>query len=88
MPDDYSSDTVLQEVTVVKDVDVAGNSSLGIVVDQPRNRVLVVTANVLGNKYSGLASYNLSTWDRLFLTTLSGPSKFSFRLFSHEELHL
>ncbi|OAY61928.1 uncharacterized protein LOC110613282 [Manihot esculenta] len=74
VPDDYSSDTVLQEVTVVKDVDVAGNSSLGIVVDQPRNRVLVVTANVLGNKYSGLASYNLSTWDRLFLTTLSGPN--------------
>ncbi|KAF2304782.1 hypothetical protein GH714_037945 [Hevea brasiliensis] len=74
VPDDYSPDSVLQEVTVVKDVDVAGNSSLGIVVDRPRNRVLVVIADVLGNKYNGLASYDLSTWERLFLTVLSGPN--------------
>ncbi|KAJ9187875.1 hypothetical protein P3X46_003289 [Hevea brasiliensis] len=74
VPDDYSPGTVLQEATVVKDVDVAGNSSVGIVVDRPRNRLLVVNADVLGNKYSGLAAYDLSTWDRLFLTHLSGPN--------------
>ncbi|OAY48763.1 uncharacterized protein LOC110615479 [Manihot esculenta] len=74
VPDDYSPGTVLQEVTAVKDVDIAGNSSLGIVVDRPRNRLLVVNADVIGNKYSGLAAYDLSTWQRLFLTHLSGPN--------------
>lgn len=74
VPDDYSPGTVLQEVTAMKDVDIAGNSSLGIVVDRPRNRLLVVNADVIGNKYSGLAAYDLSTWQRLFLTHLSGPN--------------
>ncbi|WCJ22322.1 Calcium-dependent phosphotriesterase superfamily protein [Euphorbia peplus] len=72
--DDQSSGGVLEEVTVVKDVDLAGNSSLGIAFDRPRNRVLVAVADVLRNKYSALAAYDLSTWKRLFLTQLSGPS--------------
>jgi sugar lactone lactonase YvrE len=64
----------LDEVTVVNDVDLAGNSSLGIVVDRSRNRLLVVSADVIWNRYSALAAYDLSTWKRLFLTQLSAPS--------------
>ncbi|KDP28261.1 hypothetical protein JCGZ_14032 [Jatropha curcas] len=74
VPDDYSQDTVLQEVTVVKEADLAGNSTLGIVIDRPRNRLLAVVADVLRNKYNALAAYDLSTWERLFLTQLGGPS--------------
>ncbi|KAJ0052981.1 hypothetical protein Pint_00862 [Pistacia integerrima] len=43
VPRDYLPQTVLNEVTVVKDVDLAGNASLGIVLDHPRNRLLVAT---------------------------------------------
>ncbi|XP_050204005.1 uncharacterized protein LOC126654014 [Mercurialis annua] len=74
VPDDYSSDTVLEEITVVKDVDLAGNSTVGFVVDRPRNRLVVVSADVIGNKYSALSAYDLTTWKRVFLTQLSGPS--------------
>lgn len=76
VPEDHGSsseETVLKEVTVVKDPALAGNSSLGIVVDRPRNRLLVAISDILGNKYNALAAYDLSTWDRLFLTTLAGP---------------
>ncbi|BFG43439.1 hypothetical protein CerSpe_297130 [Prunus speciosa] len=65
---------VLQEVAVVKHVDLAGNASLGLVIDRPRNRLLVATADVKGNRYGALAAYDLSTWERVFLTQLSGPS--------------
>ena len=70
-----SSLDVLEEVTVVKDVDVAGNASLGILVDRPRNRLLVVNADAIGNIYSALSAYDLSTWNRIFLTQLGGPGK-------------
>ncbi|XP_065860328.1 uncharacterized protein [Euphorbia lathyris] len=73
VPDDHS-DGVLEEVTLVKDADLAGNASLGIAFDRPRNRLLVAIADVFGNRYSALAAYDLSTWKRLFLTQLSGPS--------------
>ncbi|KAK6937286.1 hypothetical protein RJ641_030794 [Dillenia turbinata] len=68
-----SPEIVLNEVPVVKDADLAGNASLGLVVDTPRNRVLVAHADVIGNRYSALVAYDLSSWDRLFLTWLSGP---------------
>ncbi|XP_022757875.1 uncharacterized protein LOC111305001 [Durio zibethinus] len=74
VPDDYTRDVVLKEVTVVKDFDLTGNASLGIAIDRPRNRLLVAVADLLRNRYSGLAAYDLSTWKRLFLTQLSGPS--------------
>ncbi|CAJ1969828.1 unnamed protein product [Sphenostylis stenocarpa] len=64
----------LEEVLVAKEANLARNASLGIVIDSPRNRVLVVNADVIGNRYSALAAYDLSTWNRLFLTQLSGPS--------------
>ncbi|PON61713.1 Six-bladed beta-propeller [Parasponia andersonii] len=73
IPDD-SPETVLEEVPVVKDVDLAGNASLGLLVDRPRNRLLVVAADLIGNRYGALVAYDLSTWKRLFLTQLSGPS--------------
>ncbi|KAF7152782.1 hypothetical protein RHSIM_Rhsim01G0291100 [Rhododendron simsii] len=73
VPDDHSPGTVLEEVRVVTDVDLAGNASLGLVVDPPRNRLLVAIADVFGNRYGAVAAYDLTTWDRLFLTQLSGP---------------
>lgn len=74
VPDHDSPETFLEEVTLVKDVDLAGNGSLGLAIDRPRNRLLVAVADVIGNRYSALAAYDLSTWERLFLTHLSGPS--------------
>ncbi|GFZ13800.1 calcium-dependent phosphotriesterase superfamily protein [Actinidia rufa] len=73
VPDHHSPEAVLEEVPVVKDADLAGNASLGIVIDRPRNRLLVATADVFGNRYGALAAYDLTSWDRLFLTQLSGP---------------
>lgn len=79
VPDDDDYGDVLEEVTVVKDSDLAGNVSVGIAIDRQRNRLLVSVAQLLGNTYSGLAAYDLSTWQRLFLTHLAAAaSKFSF----------
>lgn len=76
VPEDHQPGVILQELPLVKHhVDLAKNASLGFVIDRPRNRLLVATADVMGNRYSALAAYDLSTWDRLFLTQLSGPSK-------------
>ncbi|XP_054803014.1 uncharacterized protein LOC129306428 [Prosopis cineraria] len=65
---------VLEEIPIVKDADLTGNASLGIVIDRPRNRLLAVHADAVGNRYGALAAYDLSTWKRLFLTQLSGPN--------------
>ncbi|KAG4174263.1 hypothetical protein ERO13_A11G109300v2 [Gossypium hirsutum] len=72
VPQNYTCDIVLKEVTVVKDSDLTGNASLGLALDNPRNRLLVAVADMFGNRYSALAAYDLSTWKRLFLTKLSG----------------
>ncbi|KAL9227636.1 hypothetical protein vseg_003304 [Gypsophila vaccaria] len=69
----HQGDDVYDEITAVKDVDLAGNASLGITIDGPRNRLLVAVTDVMGNRYSGLAAYDLSSWRRLFLAHLSGP---------------
>ncbi|KAE8727577.1 protein YLS7-like [Hibiscus syriacus] len=73
VPDDYTPGLVLQEATVVKDTDLAGKFSLGIAVDSPRNRLLMVVADLLRNRYSALAAYDLPRGTG-FLTQLSGPS--------------
>ncbi|XP_072998192.1 uncharacterized protein [Typha latifolia] len=65
---------VAEERVVLKDPDVAGNSSLGIAVDQVRRRLLVVYADALGFRYSAVAAYDMESWVRIFLTRLSGPS--------------
>ncbi|WZZ14630.1 hypothetical protein YC2023_107719 [Brassica napus] len=72
---DSDDSEVLEEVILVKDVDIAGNASAGIVIDRDRNRLLVAIGDLVGNKYSALAAYDLSTWHRIFLTELSGYSK-------------
>ncbi|QHN77007.1 uncharacterized protein DS421_19g648920 [Arachis hypogaea] len=82
VPEEAEKEVLLEEVTTVMEVNLAGNSSLGISVDTQRNRVLVVHADVFGNRYSALSAYDLSTWQRLFLTQLSGPSKLFFSLFN------
>lgn len=64
---------VLEEVTVVGDGGLGKNASLGIVIDRPRNRLLVAIADAMGNRYSALAAYDLTSWNRLFLTQLAGP---------------
>ncbi|XP_009604953.1 uncharacterized protein [Nicotiana tomentosiformis] len=71
--ENYSPGNVLQEIPVVKDVDLTGNASLGLTIDRERNRVLVAVADVFGNRYSALAAYDLTSWNRIFLTKLSGP---------------
>lgn len=68
--DDHSNQ-VLDEITVVDHSELEGNASLGICIDRLRNRLLVVEADVFRNRYSGLAAYDLSSWQRLFLTHLS-----------------
>lgn len=71
--DDQAYGVVLEEIPVVSNVGFGKNSSLGFVVDRQRNRVVVVIADVFGNKYSAVAAYDLTTWDQLFHTQLSGP---------------
>ncbi|XP_077219101.1 uncharacterized protein LOC143853260 [Tasmannia lanceolata] len=73
VPENHLPGAVLEEQIVIKDPDVAGNSSLGILIDRPRTRLLVVIADLFGNHYSALAAYDLNTWHRVFLTQLSGP---------------
>ncbi|XP_058083603.1 uncharacterized protein LOC131231436 [Magnolia sinica] len=73
VPDDQLPGAVLEEELVVRDADVAGNGSLGIRVDRSRSRLLVVHADIIGNRYGALAAYDLRNWNRLFLTQLSGP---------------
>ncbi|KAJ7977661.1 Calcium-dependent phosphotriesterase superfamily protein [Quillaja saponaria] len=73
VPEHHMPETILQEVPLVKDADLARNSSLGIVIDRPRNRLLVVYADIIGHRYAALAAYDLSTWKCLFLSQLSGP---------------
>lgn len=79
---DYSPGDVLQEIPVVKDADLIGNASLGFTIDRERNRVLVAIADVFGNRYSALAAYDLTSWNRIFLTKLNGPGT-PFSLLNH-----
>lgn len=79
IPEDYSpATTVLEEIQVVKEPDLAGNASLGLTIDRTRNRVLVAIADVFGNRYSAVAAYDWISWKRLFLTQLSGPGTTMF----------
>ncbi|GAB4830580.1 hypothetical protein Ancab_020346 [Ancistrocladus abbreviatus] len=78
VPDHYSSSSsggvdILEEVTVVKYGGGMRNASLGMVVDEQRNRLLVAVADLLGNRHSWLAAYDLSSWNPLFLTQLGVP---------------
>ena len=81
VPDDHHDDDILNEITIVKDVELAGNASVGVSIDRSRNRLLVVVTDLIGNRYSGLAAYDLSSWKRLFLTHLTKPGNFFSFLF-------
>ncbi|KAG9457874.1 hypothetical protein H6P81_002382 [Aristolochia fimbriata] len=66
--------SVLEERPLVRDPDIgSGNSSLGLLLDPPRNRVLVAVADVAGGSFAALACYDMSNWKRVFLTRLAGP---------------
>lgn len=80
--DDHPPGVVLEEIPVVIS-DLGKNSSLGLVIDRPRNRVLVAIADVFGSKYSAVAAYDLTSWDRIFLTQLSGAGDYSLPLLFH-----
>jgi hypothetical protein len=63
-----------KERVVVADPDVAGRVALGLVVDAPRRRVLVVYADRPPRfGYAALGAYELGSWRRLFLTRLDAP---------------
>jgi hypothetical protein len=60
-----------EERVVVADPEVAGRVALGLVVDAPRRRVLVVYADRPPRfGYAALGGYELGSWRRLFLTRL------------------
>ncbi|KAJ3679217.1 hypothetical protein LUZ60_017228 [Juncus effusus] len=62
-----------EESVVVTDDEVAGNISVGIFVDRPRERVLVVYSDGIKVRYGGVGAYRLDTWERIFLTHLNQP---------------
>ncbi|KAK1294839.1 hypothetical protein QJS10_CPA16g01651 [Acorus calamus] len=62
-----------EEEVVLRDADVAGNTSLGLAIDRVRGRVLVVYADPNRFHHGALAAYRVDTWDRIFLTWLALP---------------
>ncbi|GKC10306.1 ribonuclease H-like domain, reverse transcriptase, RNA-dependent DNA polymerase [Tanacetum coccineum] len=81
VPKDHKSDVVLEEVVVVENTDLYGNGTCGVFIDRPRNRAVVAIADVFGNRFSAVAAYDLTSWERLFFTQLSVPGSVLF-LFS------
>ncbi|KAJ6807781.1 uncharacterized protein M6B38_171420 [Iris pallida] len=61
------------ERTLMREPDVAGNVSLGLVVDGGRGRVLVVFSDLFRHRYAAVGAYRLDNFERIFLTRLSGP---------------
>jgi hypothetical protein len=62
------------ERVVLSDPDAAGRVALGLAVDAPRRRLLLVYADRLPRfGYAALAAYDLGSWRRLFLTRLDVP---------------
>ncbi|KAF0915434.1 hypothetical protein E2562_036284, partial [Oryza meyeriana var. granulata] len=63
-----------EERVVLADPDAAGRVALGLAIDEPRQRLLVVYADRMPRfGYSAVAAYELASWRRLFLTRLDGP---------------
>ncbi|KAF6138961.1 hypothetical protein GIB67_023085 [Kingdonia uniflora] len=73
VPDNHAPGTLLVEEKVIIESELLGNATLGVVIDGSRNRVLVVSADVKWNRYGAVAAYDLESFNRLFLTQLSGP---------------
>ena len=63
-----------EERVVLADPDAAGRVTLGLAVDAPRRRLLLVYADRLPRMgYAALGAYELGSWRRLFLTRLDVP---------------
>jgi hypothetical protein len=63
-----------EERVVVADPDAAGRVALGLAIDAPRRRLLLVYADrPLRFGYAALGAYDLGSWRRLFLTRLDVP---------------
>ncbi|XP_024536671.1 uncharacterized protein LOC9646165 isoform X2 [Selaginella moellendorffii] len=62
-----------QRLVVDLEGDFKGNSTLGIRVDPPRNRLLAVVADAWNQKRAALIAYDLATWETLFVTNLESP---------------
>uniref|UniRef100_A0A1D1YRL0 Putative nicotinate-nucleotide adenylyltransferase n=1 Tax=Anthurium amnicola TaxID=1678845 RepID=A0A1D1YRL0_9ARAE len=73
VPERGGAGALLEERLVLQDADMAGNGSVGILLDRVRGRLLVTYADVRGNRFGALGAYDLSSWRRIFLTQLSGP---------------
>lgn len=67
---------ILKAKNVAAPKEAGGPSWVGVRVDAPRHRVLVVHTTAKRD-YSGLAAYDLSSWDLLFLKDLAGLGKVS-----------
>jgi hypothetical protein len=63
-----------EERVVLADPDAAGRVALGLAVDAPRRRLLLVYADRLPRiGYAALGAYELGSWRRIFLTRLDVP---------------
>ncbi|CAM0872877.1 unnamed protein product [Alopecurus aequalis] len=70
---------LVEERVVVADPEVTGRVALGLAVDAPRRRVLVVYADRPPRfGYAAVGAYELGTGRRIFLTRLNGPGESSF----------
>lgn len=79
----------MEEMVMLREADMAGNASLGITVDEDRRQVVVVFADVIGHKHSAVAAYDLDTWERNYLTHLSGTGiKYTMNLLRFKYLIL
>ncbi|CAL0320879.1 unnamed protein product [Lupinus luteus] len=74
VPEKEDSKVPLEEMTVVKELNLSRISSAGLTIDRTRNRVLVVYVDALGYRFGAVGAYDLSTWNRIFLTQLAGPN--------------
>jgi len=63
-----------EERLVLADPDAAGRVALGLAIDAPRRRLLLVYADRIPRfGYAALGAYELGSWRRLFFTRLDVP---------------
>ncbi|CAL4914063.1 unnamed protein product [Urochloa decumbens] len=68
-----------EERAVLADPDAAGRVALGLAVDAPRRRLLLVYADRPPRfGYAAVGAYELGSWRRLFLTRLDVPGESTF----------
>ncbi|CAL4939068.1 unnamed protein product [Urochloa decumbens] len=68
-----------EERVVLADPDAAGRVALGLAVDAPRRRLLLVYADRFPRfGYAAVGAYELGSWRRLFLTRLDVPGESTF----------